>query len=171
MSNSVVSYLKGTILCGVGKIRKNTQNLVSRMYSSVTYFRTLLSGTWLRHTKWTRNGVWLDCSYSRYLQNHTFYFFLQVLRQFDQIAMWCFTPFYFTWLRFLLFLGLLHIEMNAVKSFVEWNWDVFLQKIAYDLGFETMPAQKLVSNLDFFCVNEWPCRFFFLHLCLDDPIV
>ena len=38
--------------------------------------------------------------------------------------------------------GLLHLEINAARSFLKLNWDVFIKDIAYVLGFKTEKAQR-----------------------------
>ena len=38
-------------------------------------------------------------------------------------------------------MGLLHLEMNAARSFLNLNWDVFVGYLAYSIGFESPKAQ------------------------------
>ena len=38
--------------------------------------------------------------------------------------------------------GLLHLEMNAARSFVKLNWDVFTSTLGYELGFISIKAQE-----------------------------
>ena len=38
-------------------------------------------------------------------------------------------------------MGLLHLEMNAARAFISINWDIFVSRLAYVVGFESPKAQ------------------------------
>ena len=42
--------------------------------------------------------------------------------------------------------GLLHFEMNAVRSFVKLNWQVFASVLGYELGFKSPKAQDYLHK-------------------------
>ena len=42
--------------------------------------------------------------------------------------------------------GLLHLEMNAGRSFVNLNWDIFMKEIARELGFESQRALEYAKK-------------------------
>ena len=42
--------------------------------------------------------------------------------------------------------GLLHFEMNAARSFIALNWDVFASTLGYDLGFKSIKAQEYLKK-------------------------
>ncbi|XP_078607650.1 uncharacterized protein LOC144879762 isoform X1 [Branchiostoma floridae x Branchiostoma japonicum] len=42
--------------------------------------------------------------------------------------------------------GKLHLEMNAVKSFVELNWEVWFSALAEEMGFRSEGAQRVAKN-------------------------
>ena len=42
--------------------------------------------------------------------------------------------------------GLLHIEMNLARAFTKLNWDVFIGKLSYVLGFKSPKAQEYIRR-------------------------
>ena len=42
--------------------------------------------------------------------------------------------------------GVLHVEINAVKSFVKLNWDLCLGKLVDELGFHSPKAQEYLKK-------------------------
>ena len=43
-------------------------------------------------------------------------------------------------------IGKLHVEMNMARHFIDLNWDIFLSKLASELGFVSEAAQKFVRR-------------------------
>ena len=50
----------------------------------------------------------------------------------------------FSWV--VLRIGKLHVEMNMARHFIDLNWDIFLSKLASELGFVSEAAQKFVRR-------------------------
>ena len=48
----------------------------------------------------------------------------------------------FSWV--VLRIGKLHVEMNMARHFIDLNWNIFLSKLASELGFVSEAAQKFV---------------------------
>lgn len=44
-------------------------------------------------------------------------------------------------------IGKLHLEMNMARHFIDLNWDVFVSKLASELGFVSDAAQKFVKRV------------------------
>ena len=42
--------------------------------------------------------------------------------------------------------GLLHMEMNIARAFTKLNWQVFVGKLSYELGFKTLKAQEYIRR-------------------------
>ena len=42
--------------------------------------------------------------------------------------------------------GLLHIEMNIARAFTKLNWDIFVGKLGYELGFKSPKAQQYLHK-------------------------
>ena len=42
--------------------------------------------------------------------------------------------------------GLLHVEMNLARAFTKLNWDVFLGKLGFVLGFKSPKAQEYLRK-------------------------
>lgn len=43
-------------------------------------------------------------------------------------------------------IGKLHVEMKMARYFIDLNWDIFLSKLASELGFVSEAAQKFVRR-------------------------
>ena len=56
----------------------------------------------------------------------------------------CSTVCEFDWV--VLRIGKLHVEMNMARHFIDLNWEVFLSKLASELGFVSEAAQKFVRK-------------------------
>jgi len=50
----------------------------------------------------------------------------------------------FSWV--VLRIGKLHVEMNMARHFIDLNWDIFLSKLASELGFVSEAGQKFVRR-------------------------
>ncbi|XP_067021906.1 uncharacterized protein [Acropora muricata] len=50
----------------------------------------------------------------------------------------------FSWV--VLRIGKLHVEMNMARHFIDLNWDIFLSKLASEIGFVSEAAQKFVRR-------------------------
>ena len=56
----------------------------------------------------------------------------------------CSTVQEFSWV--VLRIGKLHLEMNMARHFIDLNWDIFLSKLASELGFVSENAQKYMRK-------------------------
>lgn len=50
----------------------------------------------------------------------------------------------FDWV--ILRIGKLHLEMNMAQHLIDLNWDIFLSKLACELGFVSENAQKYIQK-------------------------